>query len=84
MGAVPSTPRYSDTQPQDSAEYLISTFVGGKSFPLASDFWQKLLELPLSLRWPSHRVHQACELLGRNTFKDSCRKKAVTVLPSYY
>ncbi|KAK2647098.1 hypothetical protein Ddye_022293 [Dipteronia dyeriana] len=66
MGAVPSTPRYSDAQPQDSAEYLIATFVGEKSLPLASDFWQKLLELPFSLRWPSHRVYQACELLAQN------------------
>ncbi|CAN6907914.1 unnamed protein product [Brassica oleracea var. botrytis] len=44
------------------AEYLITTFVGEKSFPLAFDFWNKLLELPSSSRWPSDRVHQACEL----------------------
>ncbi|KAH7573839.1 hypothetical protein JRO89_XS03G0213400 [Xanthoceras sorbifolium] len=63
MGAGPSTPRYSDAGTQDSAEDLIASFVGEKSFPLASELWQKLLELPLSLRWPSHRVHQACQLL---------------------
>ncbi|KAH0860321.1 hypothetical protein HID58_088582, partial [Brassica napus] len=48
------------------AEYLITTFVGEKSFPLASDFWNKLLELPSSSRWPSDRVHQACELFAQN------------------
>ncbi|KAJ0035372.1 hypothetical protein Pint_24740 [Pistacia integerrima] len=66
MGGVPSTPRFSDARPQDTAEYLIATFVGEKSFPLDSDFWQKLLELPLSLRWPSHRVHQACQVFAQN------------------
>ncbi|KAL5782692.1 hypothetical protein ACOSP7_007721 [Xanthoceras sorbifolium] len=66
MGAGPSTPRYSDAGTQDSAEDLIASFVGEKSFPLASELWQKLLELPLSLRWPSHRVHQACQLLAQN------------------
>ncbi|RVW55775.1 hypothetical protein CK203_075737 [Vitis vinifera] len=64
MGTVPSTPRWSSARPVDTAEYLIGTFVGEKSFPLTSDFWQKLLELPLSLQWPSHRVRQACELFG--------------------
>ncbi|GFY85032.1 hypothetical protein Acr_03g0018060 [Actinidia rufa] len=63
MGAVPSTPRWSsEVRPQDTAEYLIGTFVGEKSFPLASDYWQKLLELPLNLQWPAQRVLQACEV----------------------
>lgn len=66
MGAVPSTPRHSSARPQDTGEYLISTFVGEKSFPLASDFWQKLLELPLNLHWPSHRIRQACQLFAQN------------------
>ncbi|KAG2282173.1 hypothetical protein Bca52824_053393 [Brassica carinata] len=35
------------------ADYLITTFVREKSFPLAFDFWNKLLELPSSSRWPS-------------------------------
>ncbi|CAF1929992.1 hypothetical protein Bca4012_072748 [Brassica carinata] len=48
------------------AEYLITTFVGEKSFPLASDFWNKLLELPSSSRWPSDLVHQACEIFAQN------------------
>ncbi|KAJ4828586.1 hypothetical protein Tsubulata_019592 [Turnera subulata] len=61
MGAAPSTPR-----PHDAAEYLIGTFVGEKSFPLASDFWQKLLQLPLSLHWPADRVREACHLFLQN------------------
>ncbi|KAM6545507.1 hypothetical protein CsatB_026243 [Cannabis sativa] len=68
MGAVPSTPRWSSARPQDTAEYLIATFVGEKSFPVSSDFWQKLLELPLNLQWPPHRVRQACELFVRNNY----------------
>ena len=60
---MPSTPRY-DARPQDTAEYLIGTFVGEKSFPINSDFWQKLLEVPLSLQWPHERVLQACEAFG--------------------
>ncbi|XWS13717.1 hypothetical protein CRYUN_Cryun36dG0061800 [Craigia yunnanensis] len=64
MGAVPSTPRHTSTT-TETEEYLIGTFVGEKSFPLASDFWQKLLELPLTFRWAPHRVRQACQLLAQ-------------------
>ncbi|GFP86041.1 dymeclin [Phtheirospermum japonicum] len=67
MGGVPSTPRLGGgARPQETAEYLIGEFVGEKSFPLTSDYWQKLLELPLDLRWPSHRVLQACQLFAMN------------------
>lgn len=68
MGAVPSTPRWNSwgTRPTETAEYLIGTFVGEKSYPLSSDYWQKLLELPLDLRWPAHRVHQACLEFAQN------------------
>ncbi|KAL3812564.1 hypothetical protein ACJIZ3_013832 [Penstemon smallii] len=68
MGGVPSTPRLGGggARPQETAEYLIGEFVGEKSFPLASDYWQKLLELPLDLRWPAHRVRQACRLFAIN------------------
>ncbi|CAH8390496.1 unnamed protein product [Eruca vesicaria subsp. sativa] len=65
MGGAPSTPRGGGDD-VSVAEYLITTFVGEKSFPLASDFWNKLLELPLSSRWPSDRVHQACELFAQS------------------
>ncbi|PPR90246.1 hypothetical protein GOBAR_AA30442 [Gossypium barbadense] len=68
MGAVPSTPRHTSTT-AEAAEYLTGTFVGEKSFPLASDFWQKLLELPLTLRWSSYRVQQASELFGEHLAK---------------
>ena len=64
MGTVPSIPRQTDSRPQDTAEYLIGSFVGEKSFPLGSDFWQKLVELPINLHWPADRVIEACQLLG--------------------
>ncbi|KAJ6897505.1 hypothetical protein NC652_024335 [Populus alba x Populus x berolinensis] len=66
MGAVPSTPRLSGARPQDTADYLIGSFVGEKTFPIGSDFWQKLLELPLNLHWPTHRVQEACKLFAQN------------------
>ncbi|XP_022956230.1 dymeclin-like [Cucurbita moschata] len=69
MGAVPSTPRRTNSRPQDTVEYLIGTFVGDESFPISSDFWQKLIELPLSLQWPTDSVQQACELLATNNYK---------------
>ncbi|XP_026446559.1 dymeclin-like isoform X2 [Papaver somniferum] len=65
MGGVPSTPRY-NARPQETAEYLIGTFVGEKSFPLSSDFWKKLLEIPLILQWPQLQVLQACQALAKN------------------
>ncbi|XP_019432528.1 PREDICTED: dymeclin-like isoform X1 [Lupinus angustifolius] len=67
MGSVPSTPRNGvGASSPETTEYLIGTFVGDKSFPLSSEFWQKLLELPFYAEWPSNRVHQACNLLARN------------------
>lgn len=66
MGAVPSTPRLSGARPQETADYLIGSFVGEKTFPIGSDFWQKLLELPLNLHWPTHRVQEACKLFAQN------------------
>ncbi|XXG42184.1 hypothetical protein AAC387_Pa01g2518 [Persea americana] len=68
MGAVPSTPRRSAARPRDTAEYLIGAFVGEKSYPISSDFWQKLLELPLTLQWPHHRVIEACQILAQNNY----------------
>lgn len=67
MGGAPSTPRLGSGAPlQETAEYLIAAFFGDKSFPLASDYWHKLLELPLDLRWPSDRVREACHLFAMN------------------
>ncbi|WJX14670.1 hypothetical protein P8452_04892 [Trifolium repens] len=68
MGSVPSTPRKGSEFSPETAEYLIGTFVGDESFPFSSEFWQKLLELPLNVQWPSERVEQACELLAKNNF----------------
>ncbi|XP_057771541.1 uncharacterized protein LOC130991379 isoform X2 [Salvia miltiorrhiza] len=69
MGGLPSTPRGGGARPQETAEYLIGEFVGEKSFPLTSDYWQKLLELPLDLHWPAHRVRRACQLFAMNNCK---------------
>lgn len=67
MGAVPSTSRKSSSD-NDTAEYLIGTFVGDKSFPIASEFWQKLLELPHIPHWPTDRVILACQALAKNNY----------------
>ncbi|XP_028776424.1 dymeclin-like isoform X2 [Neltuma alba] len=83
MGSVPSTPRKSGAFSQDTAEYLIGTFVGGESFPLSSEFWQKLLELPFDLRWPTDRVHQACELLAKNNHRTKHLSKILFHLACY-
>lgn len=64
MGSAPSTPRRGGAFSPEAAEYLIGTFVGDTPFPLSSEFWQKLLELPLNVQWSTQRVQQACELLG--------------------
>ncbi|KAJ0681748.1 putative dymeclin [Helianthus annuus] len=66
MGGLPSTPRWGGEGPPDTAEYLIGTFVGGKTFPVTSDYWHKLLELPFDLHWPANRVEQACQTLAQN------------------
>ncbi|KAH9618014.1 hypothetical protein KSS87_003236 [Heliosperma pusillum] len=63
MGGAPSTPSHI---PDDSAEYLIDTFVGEKTFPMTSEFWHKLVDLPFHLHWSPHRVHQACHSLVQN------------------
>ncbi|KAF2563567.1 hypothetical protein F2Q70_00016519 [Brassica cretica] len=48
------------------------------------DFWNKLLDLPSSSRWPSDRVHQACELFELLQASDddqaSIYKKAVNAM----
>ncbi|TKY53772.1 dymeclin isoform X1 [Spatholobus suberectus] len=54
------------TSTADTAEHLVGTFVGDESFPLSSDFWQKLLELSFEAELPSERVHEACQLLAKN------------------
>ncbi|KAK9725534.1 hypothetical protein RND81_05G151400 [Saponaria officinalis] len=68
MGAAPSTPRNTNAVPDDTAEYLIGTFVGEKAFPLSSEFWRKLIELPLHLYMHSDRLRQACYSLVQNNY----------------
>ncbi|KAJ4763755.1 Dymeclin [Rhynchospora pubera] len=63
MGAAPSTPR-SET----SAEQLVALFVGRTPYPISSEFWNSLLELPLSLQWPRHRVLHACQAFAQNNY----------------
>lgn len=65
MGAVPSTPRRTE-RPSEATEHVIGAFIGDKSYPISSDFWQKLLELPLSHQWPHHRVAHACQIFAQN------------------
>ncbi|KAI4342710.1 hypothetical protein MLD38_027301 [Melastoma candidum] len=66
MGGVPSTPLDGGARPQESAEYILGEFVGEKSYPLGSNLWQQLLELPLDRRWQRDRVDRACQLLSEN------------------
>ncbi|XP_071717720.1 uncharacterized protein [Rutidosis leptorrhynchoides] len=66
MGAAPSTPRWGGELSQDTAENLIGTFVGDKSFPITCDYWQKLLEITFDQHWPANRVEQACQAFARN------------------
>ncbi|XP_048497320.1 uncharacterized protein LOC104906681 isoform X2 [Beta vulgaris subsp. vulgaris] len=68
MGSVPSTPRKTTLSHGDTAEYAIATFVGDKSFPITSEFWHNLLDLPLHFHWPPDRVRQACESLAQNNY----------------
>lgn len=64
---VPSTPRRG-ARPTDDAEELIGMFVGEKSYPIASEFWKKLLELPHTFQWQQDRVDQACQILLQNNY----------------
>ncbi|XP_020579744.1 dymeclin isoform X2 [Phalaenopsis equestris] len=67
MGGVPSTPRRG-ARPADTAEELIAMFVGEKSYPISSEFWKKLLELPHTFQWPQERVEQACQTFLKNNY----------------
>lgn len=66
MGGAASTPGWSGggMRPAETAELLIGGLVAEKSYRLGSDYWQKLLELPIDLHWPSDRVVEACQLFG--------------------
>jgi dymeclin len=67
MGAAPSTPRLgaAGAAPSPSAaEQMFTALVGEKAYPISSEFWKQLLELPLTLQWPRDRVLQACHAFG--------------------
>nr|CAD1828048.1 unnamed protein product [Ananas comosus var. bracteatus] len=68
MGAAPSTPRRGAARPREAAEHLIGALVGEKSYPISSEFWKQLLELPLTLQWPRHRVLEACMAFAQNNY----------------
>ena len=67
MGAAPSTPRLGAAGAPPSpgaAEQMFAALVGDKAYPISSEFWKQLLELPLTLQWPRDRVLQACHAFG--------------------
>lgn len=68
MGAAPSTPRLGAVAgaaaSPGAAEQMFAALVGGKAYPISSEFWRQLLELPLTQQWPRDRVLQACHAFG--------------------
>ncbi|PWZ30063.1 Dymeclin [Zea mays] len=72
MGAAPSTPRLgaAGAAPSPSAaEQMFTALVGEKAYPISSEFWKQLLELPLTLQWPRDRVLQACHAFAENNYQ---------------
>ncbi|KAL5222506.1 hypothetical protein ABZP36_027219 [Zizania latifolia] len=68
MGAAPSTPRLGAAGPASpgAAEQMFAALVGGKAYPISSEFWGQLLELPLTQQWPRDSVLQACHAFAQN------------------
>ncbi|KAJ1285622.1 hypothetical protein BS78_03G292700 [Paspalum vaginatum] len=72
MGAAPSTPRLGAAGAPPSpgaAEQMFAALVGEKAYPISSEFWKQLLELPLTLQWPRDRVLQACHAFAQNNYQ---------------
>ncbi|TKW17051.1 hypothetical protein SEVIR_5G340400v4 [Setaria viridis] len=69
MGAAPSTPRLGAPPSPGAAEQMFAALVGGKAYPISSEFWNQLLELPLTLQWPRDRVLQACHAFAQNNYQ---------------
>ncbi|OEL23641.1 Dymeclin [Dichanthelium oligosanthes] len=72
MGAAPSTPRLGAAgapPPPGAAEQMFAALVGEKAYPISSEFWKQLLELPLTLQWPRDRVLQACHAFAQNNYQ---------------
>ncbi|EEC71562.1 hypothetical protein OsI_03918 [Oryza sativa Indica Group] len=72
MGAAPSTPRLGAVAgaaaSPGAAEQMFAALVGGKAYPISSEFWRQLLELPLTQQWPRDRVLQACHAFAQNNY----------------
>ncbi|KAK3162092.1 hypothetical protein QOZ80_1BG0085270 [Eleusine coracana subsp. coracana] len=70
MGAAPSTPKLGAAPPPPgAAEQMFAALVGDKAYPISSEFWKQLLELPLTLQWPRDRVLQACHAFAQNNYQ---------------
>ncbi|PAN28238.1 hypothetical protein PAHAL_5G139500 [Panicum hallii] len=72
MGAAPSTPRLGAEGAPPSpgaAEQMFAALVGDKAYPISSEFWKQLLELPLPQQWPRDRVLQACHAFAQNNYQ---------------
>eukprot|EP00252_Welwitschia_mirabilis_P020819 TRINITY_DN5186_c0_g2_i1.p1 TRINITY_DN5186_c0_g2~~TRINITY_DN5186_c0_g2_i1.p1 ORF type:complete len:724 (+),score=122.40 TRINITY_DN5186_c0_g2_i1:15-2186(+) len=65
MGAAPSTPQ-GDADPKERAEYSLWIFVGPNPQRLRSEFWKKLLSVPIDAHWQDSRVLEACQALAQN------------------
>uniref|UniRef100_A0A0E0JPB8 Dymeclin n=1 Tax=Oryza punctata TaxID=4537 RepID=A0A0E0JPB8_ORYPU len=70
MGAAPSTPRLGagGAASPGAAEQMFAALVGEKAYPISSEFWRQLLELPLTQQWPRDRVLQACHAFAQNNY----------------
>jgi hypothetical protein len=70
MGAAPSTPRLGEAAAgaasPGAAEQMFAALVGATAYPVSSEFWTQLLQLPLTLQWPRDRVLQACHAFGES------------------
>ncbi|KAG0473772.1 hypothetical protein HPP92_015629 [Vanilla planifolia] len=63
MGTSPSTPRRGGRL-GGAEEELMGIFIGEKSYPISSDFWNKLLEVPHTFHWPPDHVIEACQIFS--------------------
>lgn len=70
MGAAPSTPRLGEAGAASpgAAEQMFAALVADKAYPISSEFWKQLLELPLTQQWPRDRVLQACHAFAQNNY----------------
>ncbi|XP_045086665.1 uncharacterized protein [Aegilops tauschii subsp. strangulata] len=69
-GEAPSTPRLREAGSASlgAAEQMFAALVGDKAYPISSEFWRQLLELPLTLQGLRDRVLQACHPFAQNNY----------------